>query len=77
YHNLELINTWFQQHAKKLYIGISPDGKTKNQIDYFAIPYRWKTFVKNCKTYTGADCDTDHNLLVATLKFKVKKKAKT
>jgi len=28
----------------------------------------------NCRTYTGADCDTDHQLLVATLKVRLAKR---
>ena len=26
---------------------------------------RWKSSITNCKTFPGADCDTDHILLVA------------
>ena len=28
----------------------------------------------NCRTYPGADCDTDHQLLVATLKVRLAKR---
>jgi len=28
----------------------------------------------NCRTYPGADCDTDHHLLVATLKVRLAKR---
>jgi len=28
----------------------------------------------NCRTYPGADCDTDHQLLVATLKVRLSKR---
>ena len=28
----------------------------------------------NCRTYPGADCDTDHQLLVAMLKVRVAKR---
>ena len=28
----------------------------------------------NCHTYPGADCDTDHRLLVATLKVRLAKR---
>ena len=30
----------------------------------------------NCRTYLGADCDTDHQLLGATLKVRLAKKDK-
>ena len=35
---------------------------------------RWKTSLMNCCTYPGADCDTDHQLLVATLKVRLGKR---
>ena len=28
----------------------------------------------NCRTYPGADCDTDHQLLVATVKVRLAKR---
>jgi len=28
----------------------------------------------NCRTYPGADCDTDHQLLVSTLKVRLAKR---
>ena len=28
----------------------------------------------NCRTYPGADCDTDHQLLVTTLKVRLAKR---
>lgn len=33
---------------------------------------RYRNTIKDTKTYPGADCDTDHNLLVSTIKFKLK-----
>jgi len=35
------------------------------------IKKRWKTSVLNCKTYPGADCNSDHQLLVATMKIRL------
>ena len=33
-----------------------------------SIAQRWKTSLMNCCTYPGADCHTDHQLLVTTAK---------
>jgi len=66
-HELALANTMFKQHPRRLYTWTSPDGNTRNQIDYISIAQRWKTSLMNCRTYPGADCDTDRQLLVATL----------
>jgi hypothetical protein len=48
----------------------------KNQIDCIAIAQKWKGSIRYCKTYPGADCDTDHNLLVAKMKIKLKRDRK-
>jgi len=64
----------FKQHARRLYTWTSRDGNTRNQIDYTSIAQRWKTSLMNCRTYPGADCDTDHQLLVATLKVTLGKR---
>jgi len=64
----------FKQHPSWLYTWTSPDGNTQNQIDYISIAQRWKTRLMNCRTYPGADCDTDHQLLVATLKVRLGKR---
>lgn len=68
-----IMNSFFQHHARRLYTWTSPGARYRNQIDYIMINYRWKSSVKNAKTYPGADCGTDHNLLVA--KFAIRLKA--
>jgi len=73
-HELALDNTMFKQHPRRLYTWTSPDGNNRNQIDYISIAQRWKTSFMNCRTYPGADCDTDHQLLVATLKVRLAKR---
>lgn len=71
-----IANTWFQHHPRRIYTWISPDGKTKNQIDYCLVPSRWKSSMKNVKTYPGADCGTDHQLLCAEVKLKLRNRTK-
>ncbi|CAF2370343.1 unnamed protein product [Rotaria sp. Silwood2] len=72
-HELILVNTWFKKHPRRLYTWKSPDGKSRNQIDYITINQKWKTSVMDCTTYPGADCDTDHHLLVATTRIRLRK----
>ena len=74
-HELALANTMFKQHPRRLYTWTSPDGNTRNQIDYISIAQRWKTSLMNCRTYPEAD--TDHQLLVATLKVRLAKRQHT
>ena len=63
--DLVITNTLFQHHPHRLYTWTSPNGITKNQIDYICIQNRWRSTCKNTKTFPGADCGTDHQLLVA------------
>src|SRR3984885_9220133 len=71
--SMSIMNTWFEQPKRRLYTWTSPDGKHKNQIDYILINKRWKSTINDVRTKPGADCGTDHELLVATLKLKMKK----
>ena len=70
---LRIMNTWFEQPKRRLYTWTTPDGKHRNQIDYMLVNKRWKSTIKDVRTRPGADCGTDHELLVATLKLKMKK----
>ena len=66
-------NSIFQNHPRRLFTWTSPDGKTKNQIDYILAQSRWRSSLINVKTYPGADCGSDHELLVTTIKMKMRK----
>ena len=72
-----IINTLFQQHKRRLYTWISPDGQYQNQIDYILCSQRWRSSIQSEKTRPGADCGTDHELLTAKFRLKLKKTGKT
>ena len=40
------------------------------------IQKRWRSMANSAKTMPGADCGTDHKLLVATIQVKIKKTKK-
>ena len=50
-----------------------PGGRYKNQIDYILIKKRWLRCVTNSRAYPGPDCGTDHNLVGATIRLRIKK----
>ena len=74
---LVIANTLFQQHKRKLYTWTSPDGQHWNQIDYLLCSQRWRSSIQSTKTRPGADCDSDHELLIAKFRLKLKKIGKT
>ena len=46
----------------------SPDGKTHNQIDHILKDKTWHSSMLIAWSFRGADCDTDHYLVVAEVK---------
>ena len=55
----------------------SPDGQYRNQIDYILCSQRWRSSIQSAKTRLGADCGSDHELLIAKFRLKLKKVGKT
>ena len=51
----------------------SPDGQHQNQIDYILCSQRWRSSIQSSKTRPGADCGSDHELLIAKFRLKLKK----
>ena len=61
---LVIQNTLFQQHKRRLSTWTSPDGQHQNQIDYIICSQRWRNYIQSAKTRRGADCGSDHELLL-------------
>ena len=72
-----IANTVFQQHKRRLYTCTSPDGQHQNQIDYILCGQRWRTSIQSAKTRPGADSGSDHELLIARFRLKLRKVGKT
>ena len=74
---LVIANTLFQQHKRRLSTWTSPDGQYQNQIDYILCSQRWRSSRQSANTRPGVDCGSDHELLIAKFRLKLKKVGKT
>ena len=72
-----IANTLVQQHKRKLYTWTSPDGQCQNQIDHILCSQRWRSSIQSAKPRPGADYGSDHELLIAKIRLKLKKVGKT
>ena len=72
-----IANALFQKHKRQLYTWTSPDGQNRNQIDYILCSQRWRSSIQSAKRRLGADYNSDHELLIANFRLKLKKVGKT
>uniref|UniRef100_A0AAV2J1Z3 Reverse transcriptase domain-containing protein n=1 Tax=Knipowitschia caucasica TaxID=637954 RepID=A0AAV2J1Z3_KNICA len=62
-------------HHRKIHkvTWVSPDMSTENQIDHICIGRKFRRSLQDVRVKRGADVASDHHLLVARLKLKLKK----
>ena len=78
-HEIALVvaNTLFQKNKRRLYLWTSPDCQFRNQMDYILCSQRWRSSIQSATRRPGADCGSDHELLIAKFRLKLKKVGKT
>ena len=64
---LVITNTLFEQPKRRLYTWTSRDGNSRNQIDFILCRRRLQSSMILAKTLPGADCGSDHELLISNL----------
>ena len=74
---LVIANTLFQKHKRRFYTWTSPGGQYWNHIDYILCSWRWRSSIQSAQTRPGVDCGSDHELLIAKFRLKLKKVGKT
>ena len=72
-HGMVIANTWFKVPVRRKWTWKSPHSNTRNQIDYILIRERFRNALKPCKAYSGADCGSDHNPVIAKVQLKLRK----
>jgi len=60
-----------------MYTWTCPDGKTHNQIDKILIDRRWHSSILNVRSFRGADCDTDHYLVLPKVRERLAESKQT
>jgi len=66
-------NIWFKKPKRRLCTWKAPGDWSRHQLDYILVKHRFRNSVKEVQTLPGADIDSDHNLLVAKLRTRLKK----
>ena len=61
---------------RRLYTWTSPDGQHQNQINHILCSQRWRSSIQSAKIRLGANCGSDHELLIAKFRLKLKKVGK-
>ena len=75
--SLCITNTLFKEaKPNRLWTWESPDGSTRNKIDYILIKHKWKSSVTSSRSFPSADVGSDHQLVLANIKLKLKAKEK-
>ena len=67
-----ITNTIFQQHPRRKYTWIFPNGLVRNQIVNILISSRWKFSIEIANSLPGADIGSDQQLLLSDLRIKLK-----
>ena len=67
-----IAKTYFAHHSRRLWTWKSPDGNTKNQIDFIIIDKRFRNAITQVKSYPGADGNSDHVPVVASVRIRLK-----
>ncbi|XP_078682172.1 uncharacterized protein LOC144916725 [Branchiostoma floridae x Branchiostoma belcheri] len=71
--SLTIGNTFFQHKLIHKKTWSSPDGTVNNEIDYICISQRWKSALLDVRVYRGEDVGSDHHLLGAKMRLRLKK----
>ena len=73
-----VLSNWPLAYQSSIQSAPTPsDGQYWNQIEYIICNQRWRSSIQSAKTRQGDDCGSDHELLIAKFRLKLKKVGKT
>jgi len=70
---LIVTKTWFKKPQGRLYPWKVTGDWSRNKLDYILLKHRFRNSVKEVQTLPVADIDSDHNILVANIRTRLKK----
>ena len=74
FNNMIIGGSVFQHRRIHKTTGIAPDHRTENQIDHICIGRKFKISLQDVRVQRGADAASDHHLVLARMKTKLKKR---
>ena len=72
-----ILNTWFKQQNRRVYICKAPGDCNRYQLNYFIVQNRYKNSVKNSHAYPGVDANSDHNMVMMKVRLRLKRPHRT
>lgn len=70
---LMVTNTWFEQPSRRRYTWKKPGDTGRFQIDYILVKQRYRNGVKCANSMPGADCNSDHNMVMMKMVVRLKR----
>ncbi|KAK4880664.1 hypothetical protein RN001_008810 [Aquatica leii] len=67
---LKITNGWFKHKNIHRYTWTQPTRQLKSIIDYIVVRQQFRPTIKDVRVWRGAECGSDHHLLVSKIMFK-------